>query len=108
MISAIDWLFFILAMSSIPLWYFTADPLLSVIVLTIIDLLGFAPTVRKAYVLPYEEHLTFYVLMALRNCIAIMALEHYSVTTVLFPALTALACLIFIIMVIFRRRLPQA
>lgn len=107
MISAIDWLFFIVAISTIPLWYFTADPLLSVILLTTIDLLGFAPTVRKAYVLPFEEHLTFYVLMTIRNGFAIMALEHYSVTTTLFPSLTALACLLFIIMVTFRRRVIE-
>jgi hypothetical protein len=64
MISNIDWLFFILAMLSIPLWYFTSDPLLSVIILTILDLLGFAPTIRKAYSRPFEEQLRFYVLMA--------------------------------------------
>lgn len=104
MISRIDWLFFMLAMTSIPLWYFTSDPLLSVIILTAIDLLGFAPTFRKAYARPYEEQLTFFVLMAIRNLIVIAALEHYSATTVLFPALTAIACLAFIIMVRFRRR----
>ena len=104
MISRIDWLFFMLAMTSIPLWYFTSDPLLSVIILTAIDLLGFAPTFRKAYARPYEEQLTFFVLMAIRNLIAIAALEHYSATTVLFPALTTVACLAFIIMVRFRRR----
>ena len=104
MISHIDWLFFILAMTSIPLWYFTSDPLLSVVILTIVDLLGFAPTFRKAYARPFEEQLTFFVLMAIRNFIAIMALENYSITTVLFPALTAIACLIFIFMVKIRRR----
>ena len=103
MITRIDWLFFILAMTSIPLWYFTADPLLSVVVLTIVDLLGFAPTFRKAYIRPFEEYITFFVLMTLRNIIAIAALEHYSLTTTLFPAVTALACLIFIIMVVYRR-----
>lgn len=91
-------------MLSIPLWYFTSDPLLSVIILTILDLLGFAPTIRKAYSRPFEEQLRFYVLMAIRNAIAIAALQHYSITTVLFPALTAMACVMFIAMVIIRRR----
>ena len=107
MITRIDWVFFILAMTSIPLWYFTSDPLLSVVILTIVDLLGFAPTFRKSYVRPFEEHITFFVLMVIRNLIAIMALEHYSLTTVLFPALTAVACLIFIMMVVYRRRADQ-
>ena len=60
MISNIDWLFFILAMASLPLWYFTSNPLWSVMILTTVDLLGFVPTFRKSYNYPYEEQLTFF------------------------------------------------
>lgn len=82
MITPIDWLFFIVAMATLPLWYLSSDPLLSVVILTAVDLMGFAPTFRKAYVTPYEENVTFFVLMTIRNLIAISALEHYSLTTV--------------------------
>jgi len=103
MITKKDWLFFITAMTALPLWYFTSNPLWAVIILTTVDLLGFAPTFRKAYNRPYEEQLTFFTLIASRNLIAIMALEHYSLTTILFPAATALACILFIQMVMLRR-----
>ena len=103
MITKKDWLFFITAMTALPFWYFTSNPLWAVIILTTVDLLGFAPTFRKAYSRPYEEQLTFFALMASRNLIAIMALEHYSLTTILFPAATALACILFIQMVMLRR-----
>ena len=103
MISNIDWLFFILAMASLPLWYFTSNPLWSVMILTTVDLLGFVPTFRKSYNYPYEEQLTFFNLIASRNLIAIIALENYSVTTLLFPAATAIACILLVIMVIIRR-----
>lgn len=103
MISNIDWLFFILAMTSLPLWYFTSNPLWSVIILTTVDLLGFVPTFRKSYNQPYEEQLTFFNLMASRNIIVIVALENYSITTLLFPATTAIACILFVLMVIIRR-----
>jgi hypothetical protein len=43
-------------------------------------------------------------LIALRNLIVILALEHYSLTTVLFPAAVGIACLIFVAMVFYRRR----
>ena len=99
-----DWLFFIAAMLSLPLWYFTDDPLSAVIILTTVDVFGFVPTFRKAYAFPFEEKLTFFVLMALRNFIVVLALENYSYTTVLFPAVIALACLGFIAMVLYRRR----
>ncbi len=91
-------------MMSLPLWYLTSDPLWAVVILTIVDLMGFGPTFRKAYIRPFEEQLTFFVIMAARNLISIMALEHYSLTTVLFPAATAIACLKFILMVAYRRR----
>jgi len=104
-ITRTDWLFFITAMMSLPLWYLSSDPLVAVVILTTVDVLGFAPTFRKAYAFPFEEKLAFFVLVAVRNVISILALANYSLTTVLFPAVTAIACLLFIVMVMYRRRL---
>jgi len=106
-ISRTDWLFFITAMLSLPLWYLSADPLSAVVLLTTVDLFGFVPTFRKAYAYPFEEKLTFFVLMTARNIISIFALAHHSLTTVLFPASIAFACLVFIVMVRYRRRLQH-
>ena len=103
MIAKKDWIFFILAMSAIPFWYVTSNPLWAVVILTVVDLLGFVPTFRKAYSYPNEEQLIFYILISSRNLISIVALEHYSLTTLLFPAATALACIMFIQMVVYRR-----
>lgn len=99
-----DRLFFIAAMSAIPFWYLTSNPLWAVVILTSIDLIGFVPTYRKAYHHPNEEQLLFFSLIASRNLIAILALEHYSLTTMLFPAATALACILFIKFVTIRRK----
>ena len=103
-ITRIDWLFFILAMTSLPLWYLTSDPLWAVVLLTTVDVLGFGPTFRRAYIHPFEEQLMFYVIMAVRNLIVVLALENYSLTTVLFPATIAVVCLIFSLVVVSRRR----
>ncbi|MFY9269978.1 MAG: hypothetical protein WAO55_09555 [Candidatus Manganitrophaceae bacterium] len=103
-ITKIDWIFFITAMTSLPFWYFTSDPLWAVVILTTVDVLGFGPTVRKAYRFPFEEQLTFFALFMARNLIAVMALENYSITTVLFPAVMTSACLLLIFMVSYRRR----
>ncbi len=104
-ITKTDWVFFLAAMSSLPFWYFTSDPLWAVIILTIVDIFGFAPTFRKAYHFPFDEQLSFFMLFMARNSLVIMALEHYSLTTVLFPAVIALACLLLILMIAYRRRL---
>ena len=103
-ITRIDRLFFIVAMTALPIWYLTSDPLWAVVILTTVDVLGFAPTFRRSYIRPFEEKLMFYVVMALRNLVVLSALENYSLTTVLFPATIAIACLIFSLMVVYRRR----
>ena len=103
MITNKDWLFFTIAMSALPFWYFTSNPLWAVVILTTVDLLGFAPTFRKAYHQPYEEQILFFILMTSRNLLAIVALENYSLTTILFPAATALACILFVQLVVIRR-----
>lgn len=104
-ITPLDWCFFTSAMASIPIWYFMSDPLGAVILLTVIDLLGFGPTVRKAYAHPFEENVTFFLIFLTRNVVAIMALEHYSITTTLFPAAIAIACLMLVMIIMFRRYL---
>lgn len=104
-ITVTDWLFFILAMTSLPLWYLTSDPLWAVVILTTVDGMGFVPTFRKAYIHPYEEQMTLFAIIAARNLLSIMALERYSLTTVLFPAVISGACLMLIFMVVYRRRL---
>lgn len=102
-ITKMDWCFFIVAIASIPFWYFTSNPLWAVVILTTVDILGFGPTIRHAYLKPFEENLTFYFIFAIRNFITIPALEHFSTTTILFPATVGIACLILVIMIAYRR-----
>ena len=103
-VTKVDWLFFISALSSLPLWYLTSDPLWAVAILTMVDVLGFGPTVRKVYNLPHSESLLFFALFAARNLIVIGALETHSVTTVLFPAVIAVACMFLTALATYRRR----
>lgn len=103
-ITKVDWWFLGTALSSLPLWYLTSDPLSAVIILTTVDSIGLGPTLRKAYTYPFEEQRLFFALIAIRNCIAILALEHFSTTTVLFPAAIAINCVILFIVITYRRR----
>lgn len=103
-ITKTDWFFFLSALASLPVWYFTSDPLWAVVVLTSVDLLGFAPTIRKAYDFPHNENIPFFLFFIARNTFALLALEHYSVATVLFPLSVSSACLLLVIMVSYRRK----
>lgn len=102
-ITRLDWLFLLLALAALPCWFLTADPLWAVVVLTTSDLLGFGPTFRSAWQKPHEERTGFYALATLRNLLVILALEHRSLTTVLFPAAVGLGCLLLVILIAGRR-----
>lgn len=102
-ITRTDWAFLFAAASSLPFWYFTSDPLWAVVILTTVDVLGFGPTVRKAYRYPHFESLLFFGLFTARNLVVMVALENYSVTTVLFPAVIAAACGLMMAMITYRR-----
>lgn len=102
-ITRIDWLFLVMAMSSLPFWYLTADPMWAVIILTTVDLLGFGPTLCKAYHQPHEEGVSLFAIYAFRNLLVIGAMEAYSITTLLFPTAIAVACLGVIGVVLYRR-----
>ena len=89
----VDWAFLVAALSALPLWFFTRDPLWAVVILTTVDMLGFGPTIRQAHAHPRSESAGFYGLFAIRNLLVILALEQYSMTTVLFPAAVGAGCL---------------
>ncbi len=103
-ITPTDWAFFFTALSAFPAWYVTANPLWAVVILTMADLSGFGPTVRRAYIQPHLESGGFFAILALRNLLVVLALEHYSFTTALFPAAVGGASLLLAGLLIVRRR----
>lgn len=107
-ISRLDWLFLGMALMALPFWAITSDPLWTVVILTLVDVLGFLPTIRKSAQAPYAEDLTIYAMLFVRNIFAIVALETYSITTVIFPAAMSVAIGVMIPIVrIQRLRFPS-
>jgi hypothetical protein len=100
----VDWIFLAGALLALLVWAITDNPLWSVILVTIIDAVAFAPTFRKAYLDPNSETLITYQLSGIKFVFALAALEAYSVTTVLYPASLVLANALFVVMLVSRRR----
>jgi hypothetical protein len=100
----IDTVFMILAFVALGLWLIAKQPLMSAILTTIIDLLGFAPTVRKSWNKPYSETLTFYYLNTFRFGLAAIALQKYSIITTLYPITWLAANSLFALMLVIRRK----
>lgn len=103
-ITKTDWICLVCALTALPFWYFTSNPLYAVLILTTVDLFGYIPTLRKSYHKPHEESVALFAIMAFRNLISIMALESYLLTNYLFQAATMFANFVVIAVVIIRKR----
>ena len=99
-----DWFCLVGAVIAIIPWLITKDPLLSVILVTVIDLLGFIPTIRKSYSKPHQETLITYILSIVKYGLAIIALQKYSIVTVLFPLAMVAVHIFFVTLLIIRRQ----
>ncbi len=95
---------FIFALSIIPLWLLTDSALLAVVLATTIDLIGYYPTIRKTYAMPYSENITSYGVFAAAMLASIFAMSEVSITNILYPIAIVLANTLFIVTTIVRRR----
>jgi hypothetical protein len=80
-----DWVAFIASLMIIPLWCITHDPLESLILAILIDVIGCYPTARKSYTNPHEENIFTWSINGLRSLISLFAIEKYSIVTIIFP-----------------------
>lgn len=100
----IDWILLSSSLFSLLLWWYTKNPLGSVILLIITDACGFAITVRKTYNNPHSETLVTYIFSALKSFIAIFALQTYNPSTWLFLAYLGVSNTLFVITIYLRRQ----
>lgn len=104
----IDSVFLVLALGAVGLWLIAKQPILSTILVTLIDVFGFLPTIRKSWNKPFTETLSFYFLNTLRFLLAIFSLQQYSVVTALYPISWMLINFVFAWMLIVRRKVVKA
>ncbi len=103
-ITKIDTIFLILAIISLGLWLITKQPILSTVMATIVDLLAFAPTIRKSWNNPHTETVSYYFVMSLRFGLAILALQKYSIVTAFYPATWLIVESLFALVLIVRQK----
>jgi len=88
----------------IAVWIVTTNPLWSVVIVTIVDAVGYVPTFRKTHKDPYGETLSLYFLNSISFVISLFALEVVDLTTALYPISLIVTNIGFISMVMMRRR----
>lgn len=103
-ITILDIIFLMLALLSLFLWLVVHQPLLSVILVVLTDVLGFGPTVRKSWNKPHSETLFTWEVAACRHAFGILALEQFNIYTLLYPVAWTAANLLFFFFIIVRRK----
>jgi hypothetical protein len=103
-ITTSDWVCLILAFFALALWKVTNDAFLAIIIIILVDTLGFIPTFRKTFLKPYEETLSTYLLVTCKHLLVLLALQMYTPTTVLYSSVLLLTNLLFVVMLITRRK----
>lgn len=98
-----DWLCLAGCMVGLALWAITGNPLAAIILITVIDMLAFAPTFRKSYSKPYSEPAFTYSLSGIKFLVALFALQQLSAVTVLYPASLVLTNGAFVALLVVRR-----
>ncbi len=99
-----DWVTFISALLAIPVWYVTENALSAVIIVTIIDALGFYPTFRKSWDLPWNESAFSFSVASIKFMVSLFALEIFNWTTSLYPISLILLNGGFVIVLLYRRQ----
>lgn len=103
-----DRLALVAALATVPLWYFTSDPLWSVALICVIDAIGFYPTFRKSWAKPQEERVLAYFLFCVSTVISMFALEKWNAATLLFPLYLSAINLSLTVYLLARRRALKA
>ncbi len=103
-ITVSDIVFLLLALFSLFLWLIVKQPVLSVILVVLTDILGFAPTLRKSWNKPHSETLFTWWIAAFRHALGIIALQKFNLLTLLYPVAWTVANFIFCAILLIRRR----
>jgi len=99
-----DTIILIAALSAIVVWWQLDRPLISVIMVSAIDVIGFIPSFRKSYKDPWSETLTSWVLFSISNIFAILALKEYNFLTVTYLVAINSANIAFFLFCFFRKK----
>ncbi len=80
-IRKIDNYFLVVALLGLIPWVLTKDPTISVIIVVLIDVVAFIPTLRKTWVHPETEKPLLYTMNMARHILTLFSLQAYNIAT---------------------------
>jgi hypothetical protein len=99
---------FACALVALPLWYLTRQPLIAVLIVIGVEAFAYYPTFRKSWRRPHEELALTYSLDCLRCLISLLAMDSYSLTTVLYPSFIVIINIALVSLLLRRRQILGA
>jgi len=99
-----DWAMFLAALSIIPIWALTKEPLVAALLATLIDAFGYGPTFRKAWFKPWEENVKSFSFGILEAALSVLSVTPFLVVTGLYPSAILTMNVALVSMLLFRRQ----
>lgn len=86
------------------LWPITNSPLWSILIVTIIDLIGYIPTIRKSYNAPHEESIYIFSIFVVTCSLGLLALHNYTLITMVYLIAMNVANTFMVTILLIRRK----
>lgn len=99
-----DTIALIAAIAAIFVWWGLDNPLLALLLATLIDLVGYWPTYRKSWKDPWSEGIPAWVGYTLAPALTLLSLVSYNWLTTTYSAATLIANGLLIVLLVVRRR----
>ncbi len=99
-----DTIVLILAICAIFIWWQLHQPLISVILVSLIDFSGYFPSFRKSFQEPWSETLTSWILFSVSDIFIVLALKEYNFLTLTYITTIASANIVLFLICLFRRK----
>jgi uncharacterized membrane protein YjjP (DUF1212 family) len=107
-ITNIDKLFLVSALLAIIIWWQLSNALIAVFIVSVIDGMGYIPTIRKTFKDPWSETLSFWLMMAIVDLLIIISNAEYNLLTVFYLSVLFIANITVFLICIFKRKvLPK-
>lgn len=103
-ITVFDTICLVGAIIALIFYLYLHNPLISIILVSLIDIIGFIPTFRKSYIEPKTETPSTYIVSAFSSLLAIFALLDYSLITILYPTTLVFTDTMCWLIIISRRK----
>lgn len=104
-IRPIDHYFLAICLLGLIPWALTKDPTISIIIVVLIDIVAFIPTLRKTWMHPETEKPLLYEMNVGRHILTLFSLQTYNIATVLHSV--AMICINTIMVIFIKRGRPK-